>query len=270
MNKNKLWIIGLLIFVLGIFLLSLFMLSNEMLFFFSETNQFSGGFLLSGSIVFFIGFLFTIICLNYYKEINSKLDNTVKIRVVLTIATSIYLILIGYLIYFSYEPWEFKAFIIEEFDQIFAFYPNFSLTSYDVIFPTLIIFGIFVLPFVINELGFLDDYPDEKIEDIVEDEQTNKKEEKPAGFLKRQFGGIKKIKNYTLLFGVTITTFGCCLIGLPYFFLSDSPKILDDKTGEWFRETYQGLLRGQLFLIGILLLVVGIFLIRQYRRRQQH
>lgn len=268
MNKNKFWTIGLLIFVLGIFLLILFMLSNEKLYFFNETNLFSGGFLLSGSIVFFIGFLFTIICLNYYKEPDSKLGNTIKIRGVLTIVTAIYLILIGYLTFFNHEQWEFKSFIIEEFDQIFAFYPNFSLTSYEVIFPTLIIFGIFVLPFVFNELGFLDGYSDEKLE--VEEEQSSEKAEKQAGFLKRQFELIKKIENYTLLIGVTITTFGCCLIGLPYFFLSDSPKIFDKKTGEWFRETYQGLLRGQLFLIGLLLLAIGIFLIRQYRRRREN
>ena len=198
MNKEKLWRIGLLIFFLGIFLLSLFFLineglrneklPNEELYFFSETSQFAGGFLIGGSIVLFLGFLFTIICLNYYEETDSKKGNTIKIRVVLTIMTAIYLVLIGYLIYFDHEPWEFKALIVEDFDQIFAFYPKFFLTSYDVIFATLIIFGIFVLPFVINELGFLDSYPDEQLEDLVEKRQSSEKAEnqndRSAAFLR--------------------------------------------------------------------------------------
>ena len=274
MNKEKLWIIGLLIFVFGIFLLSLFFLSNEELYFFSETSQFAGGFLIGGSIVLFLGFLFTIIGLNYYEETDSKIGNIIKIRVVLTIVTAIYLVLIGYLIYFDHEPWEFKALIIEDFDQIFAFYPKFSLTSYDVIFATLIVFGIFILPFVINELGFLDSYPDEHLEDLVEEGQSSKKAEnqtdRSAASFKRRFDVIKKIKNYTLTIGVTITTLGCCFMVLPYFFLGDSPKVPDAKTGELFRETYQGLLRGQFFLVGILFLVIGIFFIISYLRRQQH
>ena len=284
MNKEKLWRIGLLIFFLGIFLLSLFFLineglrneklPNEELYFFSETSQFAGGFLIGGSIVLFLGFLFTIICLNYYEETDSKLGNTIKIRVVLTIVTATYLVLIGYLMYFDHEPWEFKALIIEDFDQIFAFYPKFSLTSYDVIFATLIVFGIFVLPFVINELGFLDSYPDEQLEDLVEKRQASEKAEnqtdRSAAFFKRRFDIIKKIKNYTLPIGVTITTLGCCSMVLPYFFLVDSPQVPDAKTGELFRETYQGLLRGQFFLVGILLLVIGIFFIRSYLRRRQH
>ena len=148
MNKEKLWVIGLLLVVLGVFLVSLFILSNEELRlasldtidypaellqpdkdFFSLLTPFAGSFLIGGSIVLFFGFLFTIICLNYYKETDSKPDNTIRIRFVLIIVTAIYLVLIGYLIYFDHEPWEFKAFIIEDFDQIFAFYPNFLLTS---------------------------------------------------------------------------------------------------------------------------------------------
>lgn len=274
MKKEKLWIIGLLIFVFGIFLLSLFFLSNEELFFFSDSSRFAGGFLIAGSIVLFLGFLFTIICLNYYEKTDSKIGNTIKIRVFLTIFTTTYLVLIGYLVFFDHEPWEFKALIIEDFDQIFAFYPNFSLTSYDIIFPTLIIFGIFVLPFVINELGLLDSYPDEQLEDLMEEGRKSEKAEnqtdQSALVLKRRFDTIKKIKNYTLPIGVTLTTLSCCFMVLPYFFFRDSPQIPDVKTGELFRETYQGLLRGQFFLIGVLLLAIGIFFIRSYLRRQRH
>jgi hypothetical protein len=274
MNKEKLWIIGLLIFVFGIFLLSLFFLSNEESYFFSDSSHFAGGFLIAGSIVLFLGFLFTIICLNYYEGTDSKIGNTIKIRVFLTIVTTTYLVLIGYLMFFNHEPWEFKALIIEDFDQIFAFYPNFSITSYDVIFATLIVFGIFVLPFVINELGLLDSYPDKQLEDLIAEGQKSEKvknhTDRSAVFLKRRFDTIKKIKNYILPMGVTITTLGCCFMVLPYFFFKDSPQIPDVKTGELFRETYQGLLRGQFFLMGILFLVIGIFFIRSYLRYRRH
>ena len=269
MNKEKLWIIGSLIIILSIFLLSVFMLSNEDLYFFSELSDYSGSFLIWGLIVLFFGFLFTIICLDQYEEAEAKWDNTTKIRIVLIIVTAIYLILIGYLMYVN-DEWEFKALIIEEFDQIFAFYPTFILTSYDIMFATLVTFGIFVLPFVINELGFLDDYPDEQIEDLGEEGQTIEKTEdrfdKSAGFLKRRFGIIKKIKNYTLPIGITLTVFGSCFIGLPYFFLIDSQRIPHHETGDLFREVYYGYIRGQLFLIGILLIIIGIILIRLHFR----
>ena len=102
----------------------------------------------------------------------------------------------------------------------------------------------------------------------MEQGKSSEKAENPTS--KKLFLTFKKIKNYTLHIGVAVTTVGSCFIVLPYFFLKDSPQILDDKTGDLFRETYQGLLRGQFFLIGILLLVIGVFLIRQYRRRNQY
>ena len=273
MNKEKLWIIGSLVIVLGIFILSLFMLSNEQFYFFSELNQYAVSFFIGGLTVFFFGFLFTIICLDQYEEAESKGGNTTKIRVVLIIITAIYLILIGYLMYVNQE-WTIEALIIEEFDQIFAFYPEFTLTSYAILFATLLTFGIFVLPFLINELGFLDDYPDDQLEDLGEGGQTIEKTEgqfdKFGRFLRRRFVIIKKIKNYKLPIGVTLTVFGSCFTVLPYFFLKDSQQITDPETEIQFREIYYGYLRGQLFLIGIILIIIGIILIWLHFRRVRH
>jgi hypothetical protein len=172
------------------------------------------------------------------------------------------------------QEWPIEALIIEEFDQIFAFYPAFNLTSYDVMFATLVIFGIFVLPFVINELGFLDDYQNEQLEDMAKGRQQIEKVKnqfgRPARFPKRRIGPLRKIMNYTLHIGVSLMIAGSCFIGLPHFFILDSPLELDYETGELFREVYQGFIRGQLFLIGILLLVIGIILIRQHFHSRQH
>ena len=139
-------------------------------------------------------------------------------------------------------------------------------------FATLVTFGIFILPFVINELGLLDDYPDEQLEDVGEKGQTIKKTEdqfdKSVEFLKRRFGSIKRIKNYTLHIGIPLMILGSYFIILPYFFLIDSPLLFDKEAGESYRVVYHGFIRGQLFLIGILILVIGVILIKLYFHRR--
>jgi hypothetical protein len=271
--KENLWKIGILIIVVGIFLVGLFIWSNENFYlfgyFFGDLNQYAVGFLITGEIALLFGFLLTIICLDRYEELEIKTDNTTKIRVVLTAVTILCLILIGYLMATDYE-WTIRAFIIEDFDQIFAFYGTFTLSSYSAMFATLLTFGIFVLPFVINESGILDDHPNKQLEDLEEEGQSIEKAEEQldrfAGFLKRRFGPIKKIKNYTLPIGITLTILGSCFIGLPHFFLIDSPQIFDPKTEELFRKDYKGFIRGQLLLIGLLFLVIGLILIIHYIR----
>ncbi len=275
MNKENLWLIGVLLIVAGTFFISLFLFSSEEIHFMSDLSQYTAGFLITGLIASFFGFIFTIICLDLYEEAEAKGDNTTKIRVVLIIVTAIFLILIGYLMYVN-EEWEIEALIIEEFDQIFAFYPTFTLTSYNVMFATLLTFGIFVLPFVIAETGFLDDSPDEQNHNLEEDGYNPKKAEEAfdrfGAFLKKRIDKIKKttiIKNYTLPIAIIFSILGSCLVVLPYFFLIDSPLLSDYETGDLYRVVYHGFIRGQLFLIGILLIVIGIILVRLYIRRQK-
>lgn len=271
--KEKLWIIGSLIIVFGIIFSSLFMLSNEELYFFGQLNQYVVGFLILGLIMLVFGFLFTITCLHQCMTSKNKAYNKTKRRIVLITVTLFFLILIGYLMAVDHE-WTVKALIIEDFDQIFAFYPEFTLTSQSAMFATLLAFGIFVLPFAISETGFLDDQPSSQLEDLEKEGQSIEEAEdqvdRLASFLKKRFGPIKKIKNYLLPIGLTLTILGGCLIGLPHFFLIDSPKILDPETGGLFRKDYKGFIRGQLLLIGILLLVIGVILIRQYIHRSRH
>jgi hypothetical protein len=270
--KWKLWIFGSLIIVFGIALSSLFMLSNEGFYFFGWLNHYVVGFLVLGLILLVFGFLLTITCLDQCDASKNNSHNTTKRRIVLIAVSIFFLILIGYLMAVDYE-WTVKALVIEDFDQIFAFYHEFTLTSHSAMFATLLIFGIFVLPFTISETGVLDEQPISQAEDLEKGQSIEEAEDQVdrlASLLKKRFGPIKKIRNYISSIGLTLIIVGGCLIGLPHFFFIDSPKIWNPETGEWLRKNYQGFIRGQLFLIGIILLIVGVLLIRHYLRSSRH
>jgi len=206
------------------------------------------------------------------------MNNRTKIRIALTSVTILFLILIGYLIYLNYldydYEWTVRAFIIEDFDQIFAFFGTFTISSYNAFFVTILSFGILILPFVINELGILDDHPNKQLEDLKEEGQSIEEAEDQldrfAGFLKRRFGPIKKIKNYTLPIGITLTILGGCLMVLPSRFLIDSPLTWNFKTETWIVKEYYGFIRGQLLLIGISLLIIGLIVIGLYIHRRPY
>jgi len=165
------------------------------------------------------------------------------------------------------QVWTVEALIVGSF----AFFGTFTFTSYNALFVTLLSFGIFVLPFVINELGILDNYSDEPPDSDVEKGPTVQGAEKSfnrfAGFLKSRFGSINKIKNYGLPIEITLTILGGCLMVLPSLFLIDSPQRWNPETEEWFIKNYYVFIRGQLLLIGILLLAIGLILIIRYIRR---
>ena len=97
------------------------------------------------------------------------MNNTTKVRIVLGVATIIHLILIGYFLWMKIAQmpefgWEIKALVIGSF----TIFEKFNLTSYNAFFITLISFGIFVLPFIIDESGILDNYPEEPTTPDVE------------------------------------------------------------------------------------------------------
>ena len=287
MNKNSikenLWKIGALLIILGGSFLGLFMLSNEGFYVFSFLNLYAVGFLIMGFILFFFGFILTIICLDRYRESVIKQDNTNKIRAVLTAVAILCLILIRYLMSIDHE-WTVKPLIIDVFESSFAFYYGFSISSNSVFFATLLLFGIFVLPFVIAETGFLDDSTDEQVHNLEEEaytvEQSEESFDRFVAFLKRRFAPIMKmkkiknytlqIKNYTLPIARAFTILGSFLAVIPYFFFIDRPPEFDDITETWLIKEYNGFIRGQLLLIGLLLLIVGLTLIIYYIRRRRH
>jgi len=201
------------------------------------------------------------------------MESKTKLRIVLVAVSVLFLILIGYLLYFSYLDYDYRWTVEALIIGSFAFFGTFTFTSYNALFVTLLSFGIFVLPFVINELGILDNYPDEPPDSDVEKGPTVQGAEESfnrfAGFLKNRFASIKKIRNYPLPIGITSAILGSCFIGLPQFLLIDSPQIWNPKTETWIVEEYYGFIRGHLLLIGILLLVVGLILIIRYIRCAQ-
>jgi hypothetical protein len=280
--KENLWKIGVLILILGGFVIGLFMLSNERFYFFSFLQIYVVGFFIIGLILLFFGFILTIIGLDRYEESDIDQDNTTKIRVVLIGVTTLYLILIGYLMLIDHE-WIVKPLIIELIDQSFAFYYEFSVSSSSLFFATLFLFGIFILPFVIVESGFLDDYPDEEVHKLEDEGYTVEEAEKDfdrfVAFLKRRFAPIiemkkiknytLKIKNYTLSIAIAFSILGSLLAVIPYFIFIDGPWTFNLLTEIWSIKDYKGFIRGQLFLLGLLLLIIALTLSIHYMRRRR-
>jgi hypothetical protein len=260
--------------VVGVFFIGLFMLSNEGFYYFSELIPYTVGFLITGLIASFFGFLLSMIHLHGCEDSEIKTDNTTKIRVVLIAVSVLYLILIGYLMAIDYE-WTVQPLIIELDDYpLLGFHYGFTISSYSALFVTLLIWGIFVLPFVIAETGFLDDSPEEQTHNLEEEGYTiNEAEEtfdRFVAILKRQLGPMNKIKNYTLPLAIAFTILGSCLVGLPHFLFIDRQPIENPETGIVHFLDYKGYIRGQLFLIGILLIVIGFILIIHYIGRRRH
>ncbi len=270
MNREKLWIIGGLLIVFGGSLFGLFVLSNESFYYFSGYSTYTIGFLIAGLIASIFGFLITIACLDHSKSQIKAADNTTKIRIVLIAVALLYLPLIGYLITIDYE-WTVQALIIESFQPSFAFYGTFTVSSYNALFGTLLTFGIFVLPFVVNESGILNHYSGEPVTDLCAEGQSIESAEdsftRLVAFLKRRLG---RIKNYALPIGLSLALLGSCLVGLPYFLFIDGPLTYDLETEIWFIKDYKGFIRGQLMLFGLLFLLIGVILIGVYIRRARH
>jgi hypothetical protein len=265
MNRENLWIIGVLLIVFGGSLFGLFMLSNEGFYYFGDLSMYTIGFLITGLIASIFGFLVTLTCLD-----RGKADNTTKIRIVLIAMIILYLPLIGYLMTVDQE-WTVRALIIESFQPSFGFYETFTLSSYSVLFGTLLAFGIFVLPFAVNEIGILNHHPSEPFTDYGAEGQTIEAAEDSftrfVAFLKRRLG---PIKNYVLPVGITLVILGCGLVGLPRFIFIDGPLTYDPEVEIWFIKDYKGFIRGKLLLFGLLFLVTGLVLIGVYIRRRRN
>ena len=157
----------------------------------------------------------------------------------------------------------------------------------------MLLFGIFVLPFIIAETGILDNITDEKTNILRKKDIVNQKAEDQidqfATFLKSKFYPIKKIRKYFKFILLLFLIFGICLSVLPYFFVKDGPWVhqdydvsdkitytvypfyLEDSDAPvdgWFVEDYQGYLRGQLLLIGFSTIVISLILIIKYLRHK--
>ncbi|MEJ2242631.1 MAG: hypothetical protein P8Y18_10910 [Candidatus Bathyarchaeota archaeon] len=230
---------------------------------------YSLGFFITGLVTLILGFGLTTIYSYNEVELDPKKDDRTKIRAVLITVIIIYLISIGYLMYVSDIEWEIQALIVQIFDQTYAFYPGFVVSSYQIFFPTLLLFGIFILPVIIVETGFLDDSPSKQINEqnneISQKRELNLTSNRLVNWIRNITNSIKK---YEFSIGWTFTIFGSLLIILPYFLLLDSPLKVDPLTGLEYHEVYYGFKRGQFLLIGLFFLIVGLILFFYYIRRR--
>jgi hypothetical protein len=269
MNREKLWAIGVLLIVFGGSLFVSFVLSNEGIYYFSVLSDYSIGFFITGLITSIFGFLLSIASLDSSKS--QIKTNTTRIRIVFAATIILYLFLIAYLIYTDQE-WTVKALIIHSFKPSFGFYETFTWSSYSVLFGTLIIFGVFILPFAVNELEILNHHPDVPFSDYGERGQTLESAENSVTrltlYLKKK--GLGRIKALILPVGLSLTIIGSCLMGLPHFLFIDGPWTFDPKVEVWYIEDYKGFIRGKLLLIGVILLVVGILFILVYIRHRRN
>ena len=155
--KLHLWIIGLLSVIAGSSLIGLFILSSEGLIFFGDLNLYTPGFFIAGLIALVFGILVSIIP-SYASE--EEKNSKIKIRIVLTSAAVLFLVLIVYLLAVTHE-WRITAWVVKIQGEEFKISHKFAFTDSTAYFATLFSFGIFVLPFVIDESGILGNYPDE-------------------------------------------------------------------------------------------------------------
>jgi hypothetical protein len=269
MNREKLWAIGVLLIVFGGSLFGSFVLSNEGIYYFSVLSDYSIGFFIAGLITSIFGFLLSIASLDSSKS--QIKTNTTRVRIVLAATIILYLFLIAYLLYTDQE-WTVKALIIHAFKPSFGFYETFTWSSYSVLFGTLIIFGVFILPFVVNELEILNHPHDVPFSDYGEQGQTVESAENSVmrltEYLKKKELG--RIKTLVLPVGLFLTILGSCLMGLPHFLFIDGPWTFDPEVEVWYIEDYKGFIRGKLLLIGVILLVVGILFILVYIRHRRN
>jgi hypothetical protein len=325
LNKEDRWTIGLLFIGLGGILLFIFLLCSERFEFlitlsnpsiynpqgFSPVTNlinYTPFFLISGLITPIIGFLFNMILLYQNKDLKVNPEIKSKIRITLIIVSFLYIAIIGYLMTINYE-WETDPLIIHLYDYlswfnhpphlsyplypVYAFYQGFIITSFYAFFSSVLLFGIFILPFIIAETGILDNISDEQTNNLRQDNEVQKAEdqfERFSGFIKRNLSSLMKMKYFKIIM-IFLIVFGLCLSILPFFFVSDGPWVhqdydiseqityskfpfyLEDPEAPlvgWFVEDYRGYLRGQLLLIGFALVLLGIILIiyHVYRKRK--
>ena len=274
---NKAWItdnlfkIGELLIIASAVFIGLFLTINI-----AEIEVFvayAGGFAIAGFISLVLGFTFTIIDA-YVLE--PEADMTKRNRNIQTAVTALYMILVGYSISTNSE-WTIRSLIIENIAGLtikpsYAFYPEIIISSNTIFYAAMLTFGVLVLPFILAEAGLLEDRTEKNSQDYEQGqtlEDAEKTFDRFTAFLKRKIGPgnnlkntrtIKLLKKLTLPAASAFALFGCCLIVLPYFLVKDGPLSVDAKGVEFIKD-YMGVLRGQLLILGILLLIVAFVLI---------
>ncbi|MEJ2280679.1 MAG: hypothetical protein P8X97_01975 [Candidatus Bathyarchaeota archaeon] len=140
----------------------------------------------------------------------------------------------------------------------------FNNTSDGILFTSMLTSTIVFIPLFICKIGFLDNYAN-KSQTVIGKNNLKIKDKRSSNrfitFLKTV---LTAIKNYMLPVGFILVILGGCFMVFPSRLLIDSYPDFVLETGELFIEKYYGLIRGQLLLIGIPLLVLGLSLIIRF------
>ena len=216
-----------------------------------------------------VGFLFSLIGIliifpkiltkqKKYLYINKFEFNTKKSLSVVLLAL-LFLFLFGYLLYLNYLDFEW---MLNGWN--FGGFNFFNSTSDGILFSSMLTSIIVFIPLFICKIGFLDSYAD-KSQTVIGKDVLKIKDKRSYNrfieFLKREFVAINK---YMLPFGFILLIIGGFLMTIPSRFLIDSYPDFLLENGDIFIENYYGLIRGQLLLIGMPLLVLGLTLIIRY------
>jgi len=178
------------------------------------------------------------------------MNNTTKVRIVLIVVTALYLFLLGILLTIEFE-W-----------QIFVFDFGTIVVTEGTAFVTVAVsFAIFVIPFIIDESGILDNYPDEPPDPDMERGQSVEEAEESLDRF------IAYVNRNTFSIGIPLTIIGICFMALPRFFLRDVKGYWNYETETWVTGQNFGYIRTPLLLIGIPLLIIGLALIGLHIRR---
>ena len=229
------------------------------------------GFLLSGFLLSLIGVLIIFPSIlphqkNYLGIKKPQLNS--KKSIIFILIAIFFLFLFGYLVYLNYLDfeWTFNDWNFGGFDFFSSLEDGAYLISPDgVFFISLLLAIIAFIPLFIFKIGFLDNSSND-FKTIIEENHQNIKEKKnySSRFIIFVKSGFIVIKNYMLPVGFILLILGGCFMVLPSRFLIDSYPDFLLETGNVFIENYYGLIRGQMLLIGIPVLILGLSLIIRY------
>lgn len=215
-----------------------------------------------------LGFLFSLIgILIIFPKILTKQKKYLELKkfefdtkkgMIFILIAFLFLFLFGYLMYLNYldfewmvNGWNFGG---------FYFFNNYAD---GILFTSMLTSIIVFIPLFICKIGFLDNYSDKSQTFIGKNDLKIKDKRSSNRFITFLKTGLTAIKNYMLPVGFILVILGGCFMVFPSRLLIDSYPDFVLETGELFIEKYYGLIRGQLLLIGIPLLVLGLsFIIR--------
>ena len=186
------------------------------------------------------------------------MNSTTNKRILLIVATALYLFLLGILLKIEFE-WQIFMF---DFGTIIV---NAGTAFLAIAFS----FALFVFPFIIIETGFLDNYPDEPPDLDVKGGQTiAEAKESFDRFVENVNRRIDYVNRHALSIGLALTIIGICILVLGSVYLRGEGAYWY----EWQKEITRNyeFLGPTLGLIAFSSLIIGFALIVLYLYRYQY